>query len=33
MNPLKNEGYVLVDKNWIRMKVKNSSYVRINWLG
>ena len=33
MNPKKNEGFVVCDKNWRRMKIKNSEYVRINWLG
>ena len=33
MDPLKNEGYVVCDKNWTRMKIKCSNYVRISWLG
>lgn len=33
MDPLKCEGFVLCDKNWNRIKVKNPGYVRINWLG
>ena len=33
INPLKSEGFVVCDKNWRRMKIKNSEYVRINWLG
>lgn len=33
MNPLKCEGLVVCDKYWRRMKIKNSEYVRINWLG
>ncbi len=33
LDPLKCEGYVVCDKNWTRVKIKSSSYVRINWLG
>jgi hypothetical protein len=33
LNPTEQEGYILIDKNFIRLKVKNSGYVRINWLG
>lgn len=33
LNPLLSEGYILCDKNWTRVKIKSSSYVRINWLG
>lgn len=33
MNPVKCQGYVVCDKNYVRLKIKNSNYVRINWLG
>ena len=31
LNPLKDEGYVVCDKNWRRMKIKNGEYVHRNW--
>lgn len=33
LNPLKQEGYVLCDANYCRLKVKCPDYLRVNWLG
>lgn len=33
LDPLKSEGFVVCDSNWRRIKIKSSSYVRVNWLG
>ncbi len=32
-DPREKEGFVLCDDNYIRIKVKGSGYVRMNWLG
>ncbi len=32
LNPLVQEGYILCDKNYTRLKVKSSKYLRLNGL-
>ena len=33
LNPVQDEGYVLVDKDFNRVKVKNPQYVALSHLG
>ena len=32
LSPLKEEGFVLCDKNGLRMKIKSTAYVKANYL-
>ncbi len=33
MNPLEKSGFVLCDDKYHRLKIMNSKYVRLKWLG
>lgn len=32
LNPLKEEGFILCDRNNVRLKIKSPHYIKANWL-